>query len=145
MIRSRDETGRARIVPGEMPAHCPHVYRDPEGIVCFDYSACSALTLSVVQRAYARHQALTGGERSAILLTGGRVGHVDYAAQRFASEPEVCAITAAVAIVVSSFLERHLARMFLMYHRPLYPVQVFGDAESVRAWLRAFLPSADPA
>jgi hypothetical protein len=67
---------------------------------------------------------------------------VEYKAQRYLSSPEVCAGISAGAIVVKSFLERHLARMFLIYHRPPYPVQVFSDEANALAWLRGFLPSA---
>jgi len=121
---------------------CVHVTRDADGIFHFDYSRCSGISLAQVQVAHAEHQRLAGNQRTPVLLTGGHVGQVDYRAQRFASSPEVCAITSALAIVVTSFLERHLARLFLIYHRPPYPAQVFSSVEIARDWLRSYCPDA---
>ena len=127
--------------PTIVPVALPLVTVHADGIVQFDYSPCDRITLEVVQHGNARHRELSPGRKTPVLLTGGRVGKVDYKAQRFASTPEVCDVTSAIAIVTRSFLERHLAKMFLMYHRPPYPARVFGDEQEARAWLREFLPS----
>lgn len=121
-------------------ALCPVVTLEINGIVHFDYSQCDSISLEAVQRGYSQHVALRPEAKSPVLLVGGRVAAVEYQAQRFASSPEVCAITAAAALVAQSFLERHLARMFLMYHRPPYPVQVFRSETEARSWLNGYLP-----
>ena len=120
---------------------CVQTSLDQDGIFLIDYSRCNALTLDLAQAAHAEHWRLCRGQRSPVLLTAGRIGRVDYRAQRFASEPTVCAITSAMAIVVSSFLERHLSKLFLTYHRPPYPTQIFSDAASARDWLLKSSPA----
>jgi hypothetical protein len=120
----------------------PIVTLGEDGILRVDYSEDDRISLAAVRRSLARHVALCPDRKTPVLLFGTRVGSVEYQAQRYASSPEVCAVTAAMAIIVKSFLERHLARMFLVYHRPPYPVQVFGDPAPALAWLRRFLPPA---
>lgn len=118
---------------------CPLVTLEPKGIVRIDYTQCDSISLEAMQRSYSQHVALCPERKSPLLVVGGRVAAVEYKAQRFASSPEVCAITAAAALVAQSFLERHLARMFLMYHRPPYPVQVFRSETEARSWLNGYL------
>ena len=129
----------ARIL-SSAPVVLPLVTLDTDGIIHLDYGACDGFTLAAIQYANARHRELRPGSKSPVLLTGGRVGNVEYGAQRYASSPEVCELTAAVAIVTRSFLERHLAKISLMYHRPPYPTHVFSAEPEARAWLRGFLP-----
>ncbi len=125
-----------------VPVALPLVTFD-DGIVHVDYSACDGVTLEALQYANTRHRALCPGVKSPVLLTGGRVGTVEYRAQRYGSSPEVCDVVAAAAIVTRSFLERHLANMFLMYHRPPYPTRVFNAEPEARAWLRGYLPQPE--
>lgn len=143
MTRRTDETAStmppARI-PSTAPVALPLVTLHADGIVQLDYSPCDRITLKVVRYGNARHRELCTGFKSPVLLTGGKVGNVEYSAQRFASSPEVCDVAAAIAIVTRSFLERHLAKMFLMYHRPPFPTRVFSAEHEARAWLRGFLP-----
>jgi len=126
--------------PFTAPVALPLVTLHTDGIVQINYSPCDRITLDVVRHGNARHRELRPECKSPVLLTAGRVGNVEYRAQRFASTPEVCDVTAAIAIVTRSFLERHLAKMFLMYHRPPFPTRVFSAEHEARAWLRGFLP-----
>jgi hypothetical protein len=125
--------------PGEMT---PDVTLGSDGILRIDYSRFDCITLASIECARALHAALCPNRKVPVLLQGKGVGSVEYKAQRYLSSPEVCAGISAGAVVVKSFLERHLARMFLIYHRPPYPVQVFSDEAVALAWLRGFLPSA---
>jgi hypothetical protein len=127
-------------IPSAAPVATPLVTLHADGIVQIDYSPCDRITLEVVRLGNARHRELRSECKSPVLLTAGKVGNVEYRAQRFASSPEVRDVTAAIAIVTQSFLERHLAKMFLMYHRPPYPARVFSTEFEARAWLRGFLP-----
>lgn len=120
----------------------PMVTFGNDGILRIDFSQYDRITLAGIQCAHARHVALCPDQKIPVICKGRAVASVEYRAQRYLSSPEVCAGTSAVAIVVSSFLERHLARMFLVYHRPPYPVQVFGDEADALAWLRSFLPKS---
>ena len=113
-----------------------------DGVLRIDFSQYDRITLASVQYAHARHVALCPDRRVPVLFKGKRVASVEYKAQRYLSSPEVSAGISAGAVVVKSFLERHLARMFLIYHRPPYPVQVFSDEVDALTWLRGFLPPA---
>jgi hypothetical protein len=110
-----------------------------DGIMIVDFRHCERVTLPIIEAAHARHLALCPDRKVPVLMRGDHVGGVDYAAQRFGSSPSVCQVFAALGLVVASFLERHLARMFLMYHRPPYPTRVFDDEQMARNWLRGFL------
>ncbi len=131
---------RVHTIPDQVPdAARPVLTIGADGVVRVDYGPCDRITLAAVR--YVHDWRMANGPRHKIpaLLVGGRVGSVDYQAQRFASSSEVCAATSAVAFVVQSFLERHLARLFLMYHHPPYPTRVFEDEAMARAWLRNYL------
>ncbi len=125
--------------PGDIT---PTVTLGDDGILRIDFSQYDRITLASIQYVHARHVALCPDRKIPVLLKGKGVASVEYKAQRYISSPEVCAVISAVAIVVKSFLERHLARMFLIYHRPPYPVQVFSDEADALAWLRGFLSPA---
>jgi len=131
--------------PEQQPAPediTPKVTLGDDGILRIDYSQYDRITLASIQYVHARHIALCPDRKIPALFKGKGVASVEYKAQRYLSSPEVAAGISAGAIVVRSFLERHLARMFLIYHRPPYPVQVFSDEVDALAWLRGFLPSA---
>lgn len=116
----------------------PQVNLRKDGILYVDFSAYDRITLASLKYAHSEHIKLCPVGAIPVLVKGNSVGSVEYAAQRYVASPEVCAGVSAGAIVVSSFLECHLARMFLVYHRPPYPVQVFNDEQEAIAWLRRF-------
>lgn len=120
----------------------PLVTLTEDGILIVDFSQYDRITLASLQYVHAEHVVLSPDKKIPVLMKGKSVGSVDYDAQRYLSTAEVCDGTAAGAIVVTSFLERHLARMFLIYHRPPYPVQVFSAESDALTWLRGFLPPA---
>jgi hypothetical protein len=120
----------------------PVVTLGDDGILRVDFSQYDRITLASIQYVHARHVALCPDRKVPELLKGKGVGSVEYKAQRYLSSPEVAAGVSAGAIVVTSFLERHLARMFLIYHRPPYPVQVFSNEADALDWLRGFLSPA---
>ena len=125
--------------PGLSGAQSVQVTFGADGIMDVDFRHCERISLEVITAAHARHLALCPDRKVPVLMRGDHVGAVDYAAQRFGSSPSVCRTFAAMALVVTSFLERNLARMFLMYHRPPYPVRVFDDEIAARNWLRGFV------
>ena len=111
---------RVQNIPESDPSGVPraHVTFGADGIMDVDFRHCERLTLPVIEAAHARHLALCPDRKVPVLMRGDHVGSVDYTVQRFASSPSVVRVFAAMALVVTSFLERHLARVFLMYHRP---------------------------
>jgi len=126
----------------------PLVHNDPptaevtlgaDGILVVDFRNCERVTLPVMEAVHADHLRLIPHHKVPVLVRGHHVSSVDYAAQRFGSSPAVNQVVSALALVVQSFLERHLARLFLMYHRPAYPVRVFEDEAMARNWLSGHL------
>lgn len=124
-------------VPGGIK---PAVTLSDDGILRVDFSRYDRITLASMQYAHAQHVALSPQGKLPVLFLGAGIASVEYKAQRYLSSPEVAAGISAGAILVKSFLERHLARMFLIYHRPPYPVQVFSNENDALIWLRRFLP-----
>lgn len=131
----RSEHGRAAV------DITPQVILSEDGILHIDFSQYDRITLGSFQYAHAERMRLCPVGKVPVLFKGKGISSFEYAAQRYAVSPEVCAGICAGAIVASSFLERHLARMFLIYHRPPYPVQVFSDERDAITWLRGFLPA----
>ena len=116
----------------------PEVWLGEDGILRIDYAAFSAITLGVVQSAYAQQRNISR-EKLPVLVRGGGVGSVDYAAQRYLSDPQICAITAACGMLVSTTLEKHLCQMFFAYHKPPYPTQMFVTEEDAVSWLKMYV------
>jgi len=120
----------------------PKVWIDPEGIVHIDCGQRPRMGLEDMQRAYERHRALTDVARP-VLISGLDPLRVEHGVERFASAPEVCALTAASALLVKSPWARILGEMFLFYHHPPYPSHLFTDRGEALAWLRGFLREGD--
>jgi hypothetical protein len=117
----------------------PKVTLGEDGVLRVDFSQYDRITFASIQYVHAQHVALCPDRKIPVLIKGAGIAIVEYKAQRHLSSPEICSVVSAGAIMVNSFLERHLARMFLTYHRPPYPVQVFSDEADALAWLRGFL------
>ena len=116
----------------------PEVWLGEDGILRIDYGAFSVITLGVVQNAYAQQRKISQ-EKLPVMIRGGGVGAVDYAAQRYASGPEMCAVTAARGVLVSTTLEKHLCQMFFAYHKPPYPIKMFTIEADAVSWLKTYV------
>lgn len=136
-MRRRENLHRSKSVRTEIDI-IPQVYLREDGILYIDFSRYDRITLASLQYVHSEHIKLCPVGKVPVLVKGNSVGSIEYAAQRYAASPEVCAGICASALVVSSFLERHLARMFLVYHRPPYSVQVFSNEQDAIPWLRGF-------
>jgi hypothetical protein len=113
------------------------VWLDPEGILNVDFGNLTVLTLALLREIEVRQKAITL-EPLAVLMQGARIWHVEHEAQLYASSPEVCTSTRALALMVSGFLQQNIVKLFLDYHKPPYPARAFRDETEARAWLRAF-------
>ncbi len=116
----------------------PEVWLGEDGILRIDYGAFSVITLAVVQSAYAQQRKISQ-EKLPVMIRGGGVGSVDYVAQRYASGPEMCAVTAARGVLVSTTLEKHLCQMFFAYHKPPYPIKMFTTEADAISWLKTYV------
>ncbi len=131
MARSRADSAAASSVP-------PRVWMDLHGVLRVDYGFHASITLDLVRKAHRLHQAIAAGRRVPVLVLGHGILDVEWEAYRFAQRPEVGAITAAVALLATTPLERHLAQLFLLYHRPAHPVRVFREDRAAVDWLRQY-------
>ncbi len=122
---------------GEPLASGVRVHLREEGILVIDYTDRRRLDVAAMREALRLHRALGCGRRPT-LLKGGRILAVDYEAMRFACSPEIVEVCSASALIVCNFLQRHMARMFMWYHRHPYPTRVFEDEASALSWLRGF-------
>ena len=109
-----------------------------DGVLVVDYGARQRLDVEAMREAL-RQTRERGYRRRPTLLKGSNILAVDYEAMRFASSPEIVEVCSASAIVVQNFLQRHMARMFMWYHRHPYPTRVFEEEERAIAWLRGFV------
>ncbi len=109
-----------------------------DGILVIDYTNRQLLDVEAMKEALRQHHA-RGYGRVPTLIKGGHIQAVDYEAMRFAGSPEVMEVCSASAIVVRTFLQRHMARMFMWYHRHPYPTRVFEQEHEALAWLRGFV------
>lgn len=124
--------------PGTAPktAPRPRVVLLGDGVVQLDYGDITAVTLEMAKYTFRVRQELTGGEAVAILFSGNRLLHFDRDAAEFAASPTVARTILAAAIAPHGALVRNLARLFIWYHRPPYPVRVFGSEADALVWLR---------
>ena len=113
----------------------PRTWLGSNGIIYHDLSGFSHLTLEMVDALHRGHLRVAGNDSRAILILADGVLTIDFEVQLFASHPRILSSVSSLAIVGSSFMLRHLSSMFLSYHRPAYPVEVFDTREEAEAWL----------
>ncbi|MEW8071598.1 MAG: hypothetical protein AB2758_21020 [Candidatus Thiodiazotropha endolucinida] len=107
------------------------------GIIVIDYGPHGVVDLPRITEALRLHREISIDKRP-VLLRCDDIIRADYDAQRFAVTNEVIAVTSAVAIVVKSFLARHLGNMFLRYHLHPYPTRLFENEIKAIDWLNSF-------
>lgn len=124
----------------ETATGAPRVWIEDGGILRIDYTGFDRITLAAISSAFEQHMQLSP-QPYPVLVTGYTVFSADYEAQRFATSPEVCRYTLALAIVLPSFLARHVAQMFIAYHRPPHPTRLFPTEDAAREWLVGYRPT----
>lgn len=67
-------------------------------------------------------------------MTGGALNYL-------ATEAPSKDLTIACAILVNNLPIRLLAKVFIRYHKPPYPSQIFKDRESAEEWLTELIPA----
>jgi hypothetical protein len=116
----------------------PSVALLPDGIVEIDYHEIQSVTVKTVQHTHHAQQRLAPGRVLPLLIRAGNVLHADRAALDYAVSEPVAACIRCVAVVEVGFMVRHLARMFIWYHRPPYRVSLFPNEAEAREWLRSY-------
>lgn len=125
--------------PAARPADgLPNVTLRPDGIVDIDYHEIQAVTIKTVQHTHHAQQRLAPGRVMPVLIRAGNVLHADRAALDYAVSEPVVACIRCVAVIEVGFMIRHLARMFVWYHRPPYRVSLFANESDALDWLRNY-------
>ena len=118
----------------------PEVWLEEDGVVRIQYPQNFDLTLAAVQAVF--EQSLTvAPKRSPVLIYADTLVSDDYEAQRFASHSAVVDAVKGLAIVVRSSFSRALVDLFMRFHKPPYPTQVFADEQPALDWLEQFVPA----
>ncbi|MFZ5756218.1 MAG: hypothetical protein ACOY3X_04910 [Pseudomonadota bacterium] len=104
------------------------------------------VTGDLVEHIFHRRMALMGSDtQHRLLVTGSRLAGLDYDASRLAVSPRISANIAACAVVTVSPALRVIAAPFVLMFRPRYPIRLFPDEISARAWLAdPPLPESSP-
>ncbi|MCB0794048.1 MAG: hypothetical protein KDB88_04870 [Flavobacteriales bacterium] len=75
------------------------------------------------------------GRKALLLVSVGEGSTMSNDARAFASGPESSRYIAADAIIQRDFSHSLAANVFMRYHKPGRPIQLFPDRESALAWL----------
>lgn len=116
----------------------PHVTLRSDGIVDIDYHEIQAVTIKAVQHTHHTQQRLAPGRVMPVLIRAGNLLHADRAALDYAVSEPVAVCVRCVAVIEVGFMIRHLARMFIWYHRPPYRVALFANESDALEWLRNY-------
>lgn len=122
----------------------PAVWLGDDGIVYNDLSGFRHLTLDMVRYLHNERLRLTQRSTYPLLLLAADVLTLDFEVQVYASRPDLQHWTSAMAVVGDSFMLRHLVSMYVSYHPPSYPLQLFSELQPAREWLLR-QPSAEQA
>jgi hypothetical protein len=126
-------------------ASYPKVWQDQHGIIRIGWGR-GKITLDDMHRAHRRHLSISNRPEPVLVYAEcGDTMSIDWAALDYAAGPEVSTITAASALLVNSFMQQHIARLFLWYHRPPYPARIFRTEAEAINWLLPYLEDGDRA
>jgi hypothetical protein len=117
----------------------PKVWVDDLGILHIDYGDREEITVEDLESAYRQHLVVSPMKHP-VITTGRGIGKANSEAQRFASEPKICAVCSASAVVVQSAWQMHLGRIFMLLFRPPYPTRLFVSERDALEWLKQYLP-----
>lgn len=116
----------------------PDVTLRPEGILDVDYHEIQSVTVTAVRHIHHTQQRLAPGRVLPVLIKSENVLHADRAALDYVVSEPVAACVRCVAVVEVGFMIRHIARMFIWYHRPPYRVSLFKNESDALDWLRNY-------
>jgi hypothetical protein len=108
-----------------------------DGIVELRHAAGAIITLETGRRQTSLlAQTVAHAGPRPLLVIAGRLKGMEREARLFlAHSPEAAATFSRVAVVTSSPVGRVLASIFLGFHRPSFPMKMFGDRTEAEAWL----------
>ncbi|MFN3875038.1 MAG: hypothetical protein ACK4L7_03875 [Flavobacteriales bacterium] len=77
------------------------------------------------------------GRKALLMVSVGMGTTMTNEARAYASAPESARYVAADAIIVRDFGHQLAANVFVRYHKPTRPIQMFPDQQSALDWLRS--------
>ena len=113
----------------------PDVWLGEDKIVYADLRGIRHLSLELVQFVYRERRRLASKEKLPLLLLAKDLLTIDFEVQLFASRPDTQFLTTALAIVGQSFMLKHFVSVFVSYHAPDYPVELFDNQSEACEWL----------
>lgn len=126
----------------ELPGK-PDVEIMRDNIVRVDLCGFRHLGMDQVRFIHNERMRKGGCKPQAILLIASDILTIDFEVQIFASRPDLILRTSSLAIVGDSFMLRHFVALFMSYHAPAYPVELFADEDSAMAWLNQLQDNAE--
>ncbi len=121
----------------------PKVWMDENRIIHLELGR-GQITAEHLRRANMLHRRLTTIPHPVLVYTvAGDSVSTDKEAMCYCSNPEVAEVTAAVAMVATSFIEKYMAKVFLTFYHTPYPCHAFGSKEEAIAWLKKHVPEQD--
>ncbi|WP_426417534.1 hypothetical protein [Aestuariirhabdus sp. LZHN29] len=118
----------------------PRVWMEEDGIMRVDYGPDAHITLEAVRNVAERAYQLCP-RRHPALIVAQRTAKVDSDALTFLQSDDYKRISAAVAIMTRTPLEKFLMRMYTTVHPPEYPVRGFTCEEEALVWLEGYRQS----
>ncbi|MCL6418491.1 DUF7793 family protein [Aestuariirhabdus haliotis] len=110
---------------------------EEDGIMRVDYGPDAHVTLESVQH-IARLAYDICSDKHPALITAQRTVKVDNEALKYLQGEEYRRISAAVAVVTKTPLERFLLRMYATLQPPTFPVKGFSSEAEALAWLESY-------
>jgi len=117
----------------------PEVTLLEEGILVVSLGHYARITVAMLEEVLQKHRQLAPGRKTPILLKGDHLLSVDHDAAQHAATAEIIELTAAVACITKTPLEKHLGQMYLWFSKPPYPFKLFTVEEEALQWLQQFM------
>ncbi|MCB9170355.1 MAG: hypothetical protein H6597_02810 [Flavobacteriales bacterium] len=88
-----------------------------------------------VQTMFDALEAHRKGRKALLMVSVGEKTTMTNEARAYASAPDSSRYIAADAIILRDFSHQLAANVFVRYHKPGRPIQMFPDKESAKTWL----------
>ncbi|MFV1997850.1 MAG: hypothetical protein ACC641_07535 [Acidiferrobacterales bacterium] len=117
----------------------PEVTLTEEGILVVELGRYARITVALQEEILQKHRRLAPGRKTPILLKGDHLLSVDNDAPPNTTSAEILELTAAIACIAKTPLEKHLGQMYLWFSEPPYPFKLFTKEEEALQWLQQFI------
>jgi hypothetical protein len=116
------------------------VWLDRQGILRAITKPGANVTLADAEEVIVEISRLAAGVRRPIMINLSATRAITRDARKYLSGPEPAKVECAVALVVTSPLDRAIGNFFLGLNKSQIPTQLFSSEASALAWLQQFVP-----